>query len=59
MMPVYGLCDSGKIGYLDELDALLSLTHVSAIHDGGEKQERNVYRCESCDLFHLTSWRLP
>lgn len=56
MMPVYGLCDTGKVGYLDELDALLSLTHVSALHDGNEKQERHAYRCLSCDLFHLTSW---
>lgn len=57
-MPIYGLCETGKIGYLDELDALLNLTHVSALHDGAEKQERNVYRCDSCDLFHLTSWEI-
>jgi hypothetical protein len=55
MMPIYGLCGTGKVGYLDELDALLSLTHVSALHDGNEKQERNAYRCQTCDFWHLTS----
>ena len=58
MMPVYGLCSTGKVAYLDELDALLSLQHVSALHDGNEKQERSAYLCDTCGLFHLTSWRI-
>lgn len=58
MMPVFGACETGKIGYLEDIDAMLAILHLGAKHDGNEKQERSYYQCDRCDLLHLTSWRI-
>ena len=55
-MKIYGKCATGKVAYLDQVDAMLSLMDLMELRDGYPKHERNFYRCDSCDLFHLTSW---
>lgn len=57
-MIVAGACPTGKIGYLDEITALLSLQDLSISRDNREKTERSVYPCGACGMHHLTSWRI-
>lgn len=56
---VKGLCpNSNKIGYTDELDAMLALNDLGNSRDHKEKTERSYYECDGCGLYHLTSWRV-
>jgi hypothetical protein len=52
---IYGMCSSGKVGYLDEIDAMLSLLDLQELRDGFPRHERNLYPCDICGHFHLTS----
>jgi hypothetical protein len=49
------MCSSGKVGYLDEIDAMLSLLDLQELRDGFPRHERNLYPCDICGHFHLTS----
>lgn len=55
-MEIFNACPTGKIGYVEDIDAMLAIVHLSAKHDGNEKQERSYYECDKCGLLHLTSW---
>lgn len=57
MTQIFG-CPNGKIGYLDDTDAMLAILKLGGEHDDRHKTERSYYTCSTCGHLHLTSWRL-
>lgn len=51
------LCASGKLAYLDELDAMLALERIWEYRGDqyDDKVEKYQYECDMCHLWHLTS----